>query len=393
MKDKSKIFFNSVIAALSSFIYGLFQTSSSCLSDVLKKSYNSYKFKLDFIYFESMFTFIVFLGAFTCSLFIYLVKNISRKNLLIYNNFLYLVGSFITILSKNCFVLLAGRCLVGFAAGVTCYTVPSYIFGITYETERGFFMSFHSIGIVLGLVIGKILDVVFSDVYYFWIFLIISFLIVIHTVLLLLISNGKTLSLDHEHSSIKELIKDPRAKKSVFLALSFHIAQHASGIDHLSLSLEEILYDFKNPGLLSILSLSFSALISIICCSFIDKLGRKIMIIISTVLMALSTFIMGFDFVNLTILFIYFFGFNIGMASIPWFITNEIFPPDYVNSALRLTIATNWFSAFIISCILKILHNHIDRLMFFFYSLFMILFLIVITSMFRETKNEPPKFQ
>lgn len=393
MKDESKIFSNSVIAALSSFTYGLFQTSSSCLTEVLKSSYDSYNFKLDFIYFESMFTFIVFLGAFTCSLFIYVVRDISRKNLLIYNNLIYLIGSFISIISKDCFVLLGGRCLIGFAAGVTCYTVPSYIFGITHETERGFFMSFHSIGIVLGLVVGKILDVVFSSSYYFWIFLIISLFIVIHTILLLMISNGKTLKLSHEHSSIKELISDPRARKSVFLALSFHVAQHASGIDHLSISLEEILNHLKNPGLLSILSLAFSALISIICCSFIDKLGRKIMIIVSTVLMAVSTFIMGCNFVNLTMLFIYFFGFNIGMASIPWFITNEIFPADYLNAALRLTIATNWFSAFTISCILKILHNHIDRFMFFIYSLFMIVFLVIVVTMFRETKNEPPKFQ
>lgn len=393
MKDESKIFSYSVIAALSSFTFGLFQTTTTCLSDVLKKSYDSYNLKLDFIYFDSMFTFIVFLGAFTCSLFIYIVENVSRKNLLIYNNFIYLIGSFISIISKDCFILLGGRCLIGFAAGVTCYTVPSYIFGITHENQRGCFMSFHSIGIVLGLVVGKILDVVLSSTYYFWVYLFISFFIVIHTILLLLISNGNTLKLSHEHSSIKELVKDTKARKSVFLALSFHVAQHASGIDHLSISLEEILYHFKNPGLLSIFSLAFSALVSIICCSFIDKLGRKIMIIVSTLIMAVSTFIMGFDYVNLITLFIYFFGFNIGMASIPWFITNEIFPAEYLNAALRLTIATNWISAFLISCIFKILHNHFDRFMFFVYSLFMVVFLIIIVGMFKETKNKPPQFQ
>ncbi|KAK6090148.1 hypothetical protein P3W45_000874 [Vairimorpha bombi] len=393
MNQKIQAFLFSVVAALSSFLFGLFLTSESVLYDNLESNYVTQNLNIHFKYYKSLFVSIIFLGAFFSSCFNYLGNMISRKYILIANNILYLLGALIICFFDNIYLLLFCRFIVGMAAGISCCNVPNYIFSTTDDKNRGFYMSFNSIGIVLGLVVGQSLGVYFGSERWFTVYIYIASFIFIHTMLLCLIRNSHSSITSNDTISIAKLIKDRRARKSIFLAISFHFAQHACGIDYFSIFSEEILKNQSNPGLQGTFSLVFSAIISIISCNFIDKVGRKIFIVLSTSVILVSTFLMGFNIINLPIILFYLFGFNIGMASIPWFITNEIFPVEYMSAAMRLAVGVNWFSAFILSFINTPLHEKIGHYMFFFYTFVMSIFLAIVITTFKETKNRPVGFQ
>ncbi|EEQ81815.1 hypothetical protein NCER_101601 [Vairimorpha ceranae BRL01] len=393
MKEKLKLFYYSIIAALSSFLFGLFLTSESVLYPRLEDNFKLQNFYFGFGVYKSLFASIVFLGAFISSYFVFLVNDLDRKIVLIINNLTYLLGSGLTLFFEDIYILLMSRFIIGLGAGISCCIVPSYVFSITDDRNRGFYMSFHSIGIVLGLVIGKVFCITYTSAAWDSVYTFITLLVIIHTIGLFVIKKCPSSSGEFDHTTIPQLLKNRRAIRSTFLAVCFHIAQHACGIDFFTIFIEEILSQQPDAEIQGAFTLAFSALVSVISCCFIDKVGRKIFMCISTAIVLISTLIMGFGQLKLFICYLYVFGYNIGLSSIPWFITNEIFTPEYCMPAMRLTVGVNWMSAFLLSFINMPLYTMIGSYIFLVNSLFMAVFLVIVVCLFKETKNRPAEFQ
>lgn len=95
----------------------------------------------------------------------------------------------------------------------------------------------------------------------------------------------------------------------------------------------------------------------------IDKLGRKMLLYISTVSMALTLFALGgffyaksldmeveaFGWLPLVSLIVYVIGFSLGLGPIPWLMMGEILPAKIRGSAASIATGFNWSCTFIVT--------------------------------------------
>lgn len=387
---KQNVFASSLVAATSSFTFGLFLTSVGLYLPIVEREcknndLESYKNVL-----ISLFCNIVFLGAFFSSYFIYIFSGFSKRNLLIFNNLFYFIASFLLLQYTHLYLGIISRFIIGIGAGISCCTVPGYIFMISDESNRGFYMFFNSVGIVGGLIFGKVLHEFCGHTMYVKVFAAILFYLVVHTMALFMAPNVKPKQEDAEkkQGTVMDLIRDPASCRSVVLTIAFHVAQHACGIDYFSIFMDKIFSDDGNQGKKSNGCLSFSALVNIVSANYIDKLGRKPIILISSSIIMISTTLMGKGIINIYTTLLYVFGFNVGLSSIPWFISNEVFPYQYSDAGQRLSVGINWLSAFFLSFFLTPAHAQYGNPVFFLYSLSMMAFIVIVVLLFKETKGK-----
>jgi len=108
---------------------------------------------------------------------------------------------------------------------------------------------------------------------------------------------------------------------------------------------------------------------------YIDKLGRKILLILSAVGMAvgmigLGTFFFlkekndnvnpeGLGWLPLTALMLFVFAFNFGYGPVPWLFMGEILPSHVKGFGAGLSTSFNWFLAFLLTKSFEDFKNHL----------------------------------
>ncbi|EOB11571.1 glucose transporter type 3 [Nosema bombycis CQ1] len=135
MKSHKSVFFSSVVASMSSFTFGMLFTSIGLIIPVLEVDYKKQNLSYEFGTYVSLFATIVFLGAFVSSYFAYLLDRISKDKILLYNNMFYFVGCLILLKFPMVYTGLIARFLIGLGVGITCCTVPGYIFLISNDSN------------------------------------------------------------------------------------------------------------------------------------------------------------------------------------------------------------------------------------------------------------------
>lgn len=109
-----------------------------------------------------------------------------------------------------------------------------------------------------------------------------------------------------------------------------------------------------------------------IATGLIDKLGRKVLLYISTVSMIITLFVLGaffyvkenqiveqsilnnYGWIPLTSMVIYVIGFSLGQGPIPWLMMGEILPASIRGPAASVATAFNWLIVFTVT---KTFHN------------------------------------
>lgn len=109
-----------------------------------------------------------------------------------------------------------------------------------------------------------------------------------------------------------------------------------------------------NPNFQSAIALASQFLAIVVNFLSIEKAGRKAIWIISSAICAVGLLLLAlnekFDWSNVlpvVCIFIYNFGYGLGIGPIPWFIVSEIFDVDARSAANSICILFNWAFAFI----------------------------------------------
>lgn len=128
----------------------------------------------------------------------------------------------------------------------------------------------------------------------------------------------------------------------------------------------------------------------------IDKAGRRILLIISGLLMAITTALLGlyfflseqspgsmdnFGWLPIASICIFIVFFSIGFGPVPWLVMAELFSEDVKSVAGSISGTSNWLSAFIVTLLFPILKESIGpgptfwiftgvAVVSFFYSIF-----------------------
>lgn len=357
-----------------------------------------------------------------------------RKKILILTAFVFLASSLGCALASNHFFFIVYRVIAGFAVGAASMLSPMYIAEISPVRHRG------KLGIlnILAIFIGQ--SAAFFSNYFLrdfggidnwrWMMGIMVLPSVILFLLLFFIpesprwlvekqKNRKAFlvlkrinngSVKNELMDIERSIPSVRANlsqlfkgklfKLLLIEIALAVFQQASGINVIMYYAPSI---FKSAGfgtnsalfqtaIMGLINLTFA----IIAMFFIDRFGRKPLMIIGSIGTGISLLLLAITFVTnhfegYFVLFcimgyLAFFGFSIG--PVIWVIISEIFPNSLRSHAVAISFFFLWLADFVVSFTFPYLLTNLKGYSFLIYSVVCFVCLLFVIKYVTETKGK-----
>ncbi|XP_038143051.1 solute carrier family 2, facilitated glucose transporter member 8 [Cyprinodon tularosa] len=337
----------------------------------------------------------------------WMVQRIGRKLSLMLCSLPYVFGFTLIIAAQNVWMFYVGRVLTGLASGVTSLVVPLYISETAHEKVRGMLGSCVQLMVVSGIM-GVYLAGLFID--WRWLAICCSLppsLMMVAMCFMpetprFLLSRGKRREAEEalrflrgpdapvewECARIEEAseeqgstfrlsdLKDPGVFKPLVIGVLLMVFQQMTGINAIMFYAENIFEQahFEESDLASVIVALIQVIFTAIAAVIMDRAGRKVLLIISGVLMMISTTAFGVYFylvakvpgaasvsptaaephpdltwLALASMAIFIAGFAIGWGPIPWLIMSEVIPIRVRGFAGAAVVLSNWGMAFIVT--------------------------------------------
>ncbi|KAK6089320.1 hypothetical protein P3W45_001728 [Vairimorpha bombi] len=204
-------------------------------------------------------------------------KKFSKKNFLVLGSILNLTSFSIIYFYTYYYIIGVARFFMGLNAGFASAIVPGTIYKLAPQKRKGIFGAFYPGFVGLGLLIGQVMTI-FKDASMLFIpHITLCVLFFIQTVSLYFIPNMDVEESNEKEKNVFQTLRSKEARRSVILAVIFHLAQHLSGFNYLTLFTDQILADSPNPyffGIMNfVIALVFTCLSGFLC----DLGGRKLM--------------------------------------------------------------------------------------------------------------------
>uniref|UniRef100_A0A0A1WTN4 Facilitated trehalose transporter Tret1-2 homolog n=2 Tax=Zeugodacus cucurbitae TaxID=28588 RepID=A0A0A1WTN4_ZEUCU len=329
-----------------------------------------------------------------------LINLIGRKLAMLLLVIPFTIGWALLIWAQNVAMMYAARFLLGIAGGAFCVAAPMYTGEIAQKEIRGTLGSFFQLMITAGILfvyaIGAGLNVMWMSIVCGLIPLIfgVIFVFMPESPTYLIIKNkdedavksiqwlrGKDYEYKAEIEELRETqekIKEnevswlvglsrPVTRKALFVSLGLMFFQQLCGINAVIFYSAKIFED-ANTGIDANLSTIVVGIMQFIATFVstivVDKLGRRLLLLTSGTIMALSTISMGVYFFLqdqdaasvtnigwLPVVSLCFFIvlFSIGFGPVPWLMMGEVFAADIKGVAGSIAGTTNWVLAFIVT--------------------------------------------
>lgn len=314
-----------------------------------------------------------------------------------------LTGWFLLMFAKNIAMLYMGRFITGMIAGAYCVLSPLYSNEISQKEIRGILGCFTqmmiSIGILSVALVSKYVSIKNFTIFCSSIpiiFAILFFFMPESPVYLLkkqreseakeaLIKlRGRTYDIDKEIETIKlsfqtkekgklkelvESLKKKSTKRAFYITLILMSTRVLCGIDAVTSYASYIFIGSGvaiDPQTSTIILAGIQTLSGIFQSSIADRLGRKVLLLSSAVLMGLCMYTLGLSllvkdrnliepsqfhylsYIPVVSLCIYVTGYSMGLGPIPWMITGEIFPQEIKSLAVGCSNFVSWILSFIV---------------------------------------------
>jgi predicted MFS family arabinose efflux permease len=321
-------------------------------------------------------------------------KKFSKKNFLVLGSILNLTSFSIIYFYTYYYIIGVARFFMGLNAGFASAIVPGTIYKLAPQKRKGIFGAFYPGFVGLGLLIGQVMTI-FKDASMLFIpHITLCVLFFIQTVSLYFIPNMDVEESNEKEKNVFQTLRSKEARRSVILAVIFHLAQHLSGFNYLTLFTDQILADSPNPyffGIMNfVIALVFTCLSGFLC----DLGGRKLMFVLSCVTSAIS--IICFKLLNVPhiMLGFFFLSYNFGLGCIPWTVLDEMFTAPFVKSGKFIAVCVNWSASFSVTIISKYIFQSLGNSVYTIFSISILLAASIVAIFFRETKNQiQPRLQ
>ncbi|XP_017499831.3 solute carrier family 2, facilitated glucose transporter member 8 isoform X1 [Manis javanica] len=338
----------------------------------------------------------------------WLVDRAGRKLSLLLCTVPFVVGFAVITAARDLWMLLGGRLLTGLACGIASLVAPVYISEIAYPTVRGLLGSCVQLMVVIGILLaylaGRVLE---------WRWLAVLGCVPPSFMLLLMCFMPETprfLLTQHRRQEAMAavqflwgseqgweeppagaghqgfhlaLLRNPGIYKPFIIGISLMVFQQLSGINAVMFYAETIFEEakFKDSSLASVIVGIIQVLFTAMAALIMDRAGRRLLLVLSGVVMVFSTSAFGAYFkltqggpsnsshmellapisvepasaslglawlaVGSVCLFTA--GFAVGWGPIPWLLMSEIFPLHVKGIATGVCVLTNWLMAFLVT--------------------------------------------
>ncbi|XP_023310396.1 facilitated trehalose transporter Tret1-like [Anoplophora glabripennis] len=213
-----------------------------------------------------------------------------------------------------------------------------------------------------------------------------------------------------ESAGFWETLKTKAAIKATLICFMLMFYQQLSGINAVIFYAKEI-FTSAGSSLEAHWCVIIIGIVQVIATVFsswsIELLGRKILLMASCALMALSTALLGLffslknyealdkygiqdiGFLPILSLIIFIIAFSIGLGPIPWLASSEIFPPEIKAKCGSAAAVFNWFLAFIVTKFYLNVASAIGNdITFYFFAIVMVTGIFFVLFIIPETKNK-----
>ncbi|NGX55863.1 MAG: putative metabolite transport protein CsbC [Candidatus Anoxychlamydiales bacterium] len=425
---KNKHFLNAliytIIACMGGVLFGYHTSAISAAMLFINKSFLLSNIQISFL------VSLIILGALFGSIMGGAIADkFGRKKAFFIALILMFYGTVSFIFSKTINNLFIYRFIVGISIGLFSSIVPIYIAEISTSKYRGRLVSIKYMGLATGILFANFISFLFTSTSNWQaIFLIglipaiimfIGLLIIPETPSYLSSINKKDKALeilnvlDNSNNTLETLEKgktkasfkdlfSKSIKSALFVGIGINIFRQISGINIVTYYAPKIflLSGFASEKL-AISANLFVTIIKIICTIlaifFIDKIGRRILLMISFLGMSASIFLLSIYFLlklNLLIIpiialvgFSSFFSFGIG--AVTWVINSEIYPNGIRGRAVGLATFFNWISNYFVSMSFLSLIGFLgNSTTFMMYSIICFIGFLFVYFKVPETKNK-----
>lgn len=419
----SFVFFVALIAGFGGFLFGF---DSSVIADV--KDQVMVQLSLS----EWQWSQVVSISLLGCILGIplsgFFADKLSRRHLLKIVALGFILGTMLCMLTHDLSLLLIGRFIIGVCIGVASYVAPLFIAEIAPPDKRGALVLINGLTITFGQAIAYLIGYFIHDYSASsWRFLfaigsipaLILFLgmyVVPHSPRWVMRKYGveetaRTLkrirpygyNIQSELDEINDnLNQAPISYKVLFkspiicvlaVGVALGVFQQFSGINAVMYYGPVIFesagfYPVKNAILATFCMGMVNFLFTVLTLFYIDKLGRRFLLLTGTLLAAISLFVTGWLFNTalpgqkfwiLGSLSIYVLGYCISVGSLFWVLISEIYPLSVRGFAMSIATVIQWGANFVVSLSFLAIYQNLGQLLTFtlFGSLCLLAFFFV----------------
>lgn len=367
-----------------------------------------------------------------------LMNKFGRKGTMMGNSVFFALTFLCLAAAQNVWMLFIGRFLGGMASGITTIACPTYVSEVASANVRGTLGSSFQLMVTIGVLYPGIIGAIST---WRWISVACIVWCLVWAVLLLFCPetpahllaqknfDGARQSLQflrgHElietelaeaQSTIEDAankefrigqLKNPSNRKPLLIAMILMLGQQLSGCNAVlffSVSIFEAAHTSLDSFVENIILSSVQVFATALSVAIIDKLGRRILLIVSALVMIISLYGLGLyfyylkhnptlaakiSFLPLFSVCLFIFAFSIGFGPIPWLMMSELFSPEAKGIASSITSATNWTLAFFVTQFFGPIKNIIGTAATF-WSFATVLVLVMAFSIFQlpETKGK-----
>ncbi|XP_016498657.1 sugar transporter ERD6-like 6 [Nicotiana tabacum] len=364
---------------------------------------------------------------------------IGRKGTLMIASIPNIIGWLAVSFATDVSFLYMGRLLEGFGVGIISYVVPVYIAEISPKNMRGVLGSINQLSVTVGIMLVYLLGLFVS-----W--RVLAVLGMLPCMILipglffipesprwlaknglnedfetsLQVLRGFDTDISSEVNEIKKSVRSSTKKVTIrfselkrrryyyplLVGIGLLALQQLSGVNGVLFYSSNI---FKSAGISSNKAATFGigaiqVIVTGISASLVDKAGRRLLLIVSSSVMTLSSFLVAMAFylkgftpenwhpflavLSLVGLVVLVMAFGVGLGSIPWIIMSEILPVSIKSLGGSVATLANWFSAWLVTMTANLLLTWSKGGSFTIYALISAFTVVFVRLWVPETKGK-----
>lgn len=368
---------------------------------------------------------------------------IGRKKTMLFLTLPFTVGWLLITFGSSVGMLIAGRFITGIAGGAFCVTAPAYTSEIAQDSIRGtlgsYFQLMITIGVLFAYVVGSYTTVFLFNILCTCIPIVfgIVFFFMPESPNYLVVNNrndeakealiklrGRNYDVDYELSTLKQKAEEARnnpvafssaitkktAIKALVICYSLMLFQQLSGINAVIFNTSAIFASANvtiAPAIATIIIGVMQVLATFTSSLVVDKLGRRILLLLSALVMCVCSTALGVFFflqdthgkdssivqmigwLPVIALSLFIIAFSLGFGPIPWMMAGELCLID-IKSFVGSTAGTfNWLLSFTVTSTFNTLNESIGPgQVFWLFAGIMLIGFLFIFFVVPETKGK-----
>lgn len=325
-----------------------------------------------------------------------LTDRYGRRKIILIISGMFTIGTLVASLAPNVQTILLGRLCIGFAIGIGSYTAPLYIAEVAPFKLRGGLVSLNQLAITIGIMCSYFINYAFTNTEGSW-----RLMFAIGLIPAIMLGIGmfflpesprwlakqkrsaearKTLTylrqtqdVDAELKEIENSLYEKQASLSeifapwirpiLFLGVMLGFLQQVTGINTIIYYAPSIFqlagfYDTSSSILATVGIGIVNVLATIFAVYYLDKIGRRILLLTGLVGMGISLLALSLAFhwdstylrwIAVASTFTYVICFAFSLGAMLWLLVSEIFPLNVRGTAMGVAVFSCWFWNFVVS--------------------------------------------